>query len=122
MRKILSCFILILILIFPGSALADPPGTLRFNDSSKRYEFYSGSNWYLFSVGVGVVACSKKAALDFNNAVSAYRYCNGTVWIPIVGTPTLIACTKKGAMDFFNTSYHYCNGLVWMNMRGLLFS
>ena len=122
MRTFFLKMIIICTLMFSASAHAQLAGTLRFNTTQNRFEFYSGANWYLFSLGIGIAACTKRGALDFNNLLGVYRYCNGTVWVPIVGTATLTPCTKKGAMDFFSQSYHYCNGLVWVNMRGLLFS
>lgn len=103
-----------------ANAYAQTPGQWDYDQTERVYKFYDGSNWYEVGTGLGLIGCSKEAALDFVSATGSYRYCNGTVWIPIVGTVTLSGCSKKGARDYFNNSYHYCNGLLWVNMKGPL--
>src|SRR5262245_37591164 len=102
------------------AAHADQAGERRYNFTTKKYEFYDGSNWYNFNLGIALGVCSSEGAWDFDTLLSAYEYCDGDNWIKIVGTPTLSGCSPAAKMDYFSNSYYYCNGLVWMNMKGLL--
>jgi hypothetical protein len=99
-------------------ARAEQAGTMRYNSSTKMMEFYDGSAWYNFGIGLGLGACTTEGQMDFDNLLSNYKFCNGTTWIRIIGIPTLAVCSKKGEMDFNGSTFLVCNGLLWTNIKG----
>jgi hypothetical protein len=118
-----TLFLGIFLLIFAVSthpSYADKPGERRYNYATKKMEFYDGTNWYNFNLGVPLGGCTKEGEMEFNNLLSLYQYCNGSNWIRLIGSITLSGCSPKAKMDYFNNTYMYCNGLVWVNMKGLL--
>jgi hypothetical protein len=113
-------FICAVLTAFPAPAFADVAGERRYNFVTKKYEFYDGTDWYNFELGVPLGACTNEAEMEFSTLLSLYQYCDGTNWIRLVGTPTLSFCSQAGTLDYFSSSYYYCNGLVWVNMKGVL--
>lgn len=113
---------LLFIMVWPLSAQAQQAGTMRYDNVAKQYEFYDGTSWYYFGLGLALGSCTQEAAFDYDPllVVPSYKYCNGSNWIHIVGLVTLTACTQAGALDYRDGSFMYCNGLLWNNMKGAL--
>lgn len=103
----------------PVRAFADQAGAMRYNYVSKNMEFYDGTRWYNFGLGLALGACSREGAMEFDSLLAAYQVCNGTAWIKIVGIPTLSPCSNKGAMNFNGSTMLVCNGLLWTNIKGM---
>ncbi|MEZ5919354.1 MAG: hypothetical protein R3D66_05455 [Alphaproteobacteria bacterium] len=120
MPKALKALPLLLTIILPYSALAQNTGEMHYSTPDTRYEFFDGSNWYGFDLGIPLGVCTKEAEIEFDTLLSTYKYCNGAFWIPVAGIVTLSGCTQKGEVDFFNSAYHFCNGLLWVRMKGSL--
>lgn len=98
---------------------ADVEGSMRYNHASKQMEFYDGTRWYNFGIGLILGSCSQEGALDYEPLIlTSYQYCNGSNWVKIVGIPTLVICTKAGAMEYNGTTFLVCNGLLWTNIKG----
>lgn len=112
--------LVVFLLFIPHIAYAQQAGNMKYNFTTKQYQFFDGAQWYNLGLGVALGACTKEAAMDFEPLViTSYRYCNGTHWIRIVGVPTLSFCSRAGMMDFIGSTYRVCNGLVWTNIKGL---
>lgn len=111
---------LFVLVAFSSAAFAYKAGERRYNYVTKKYEFYDGSDWYNFNIGLPLGGCTREAEFEFNNTLSLYQYCNGTNWIRLVGIPTLTGCSGKAKMDYFSNTYMYCNGLVWVNLKGAI--
>lgn len=122
MRKFVLLLLFFICVTLAGASAhaADIAGQRRYNYVTKKYEFYDGTNWYNFELGLPLGACVTEAEMEFSTLLNLYQYCNGTNWIRLVGTITLGVCPQVGLMDYFSNSYYYCNGLVWVNMKGLL--
>jgi hypothetical protein len=114
------CLVCVVLAAASAPAFADVAGERRYNFVTKKYEFYDGTDWYNFELGVPLGACTNEAETEYSTLLGMFQYCNGTNWIRMVGTPTLSFCSQAGMMDYFSNSYYYCNGLVWVNMNGLL--
>ena len=109
---------------FAGSAQAAiQAGTRDYNFTTHQMQFYDGSNWYSFNIGIplGVCTPAQEGAMDFDNVLAVYQVCNGTNWVKIVGIPIALAfCSNKGEMEFTGGTYRVCNGLLWTNIKGTL--
>ena len=105
-------------------AAAQTAGTMRYNATIKNMEFYNGSNWFGFGLGVGLGACpaASEGTMEYDGLLNSYRLCNGTVWVTLLGTPTLAVCGSVGSIDYRSNTFMYCNGLLWMNLKGVLVS
>lgn len=119
-QKIYKALLPLLATILPYPAMAQSTGEMHYSTPDTRYEFFDGSNWYDFDLGIPLGVCTKEAEMEFDTLLSTYKYCNGTFWIPVAGIVTLSVCTKKGEINFFNGTYHFCNGLLWVRMKGSL--
>jgi hypothetical protein len=118
-RRLLSLLFFLTVYVWSCiPAYADIPGERRYNFVTHQLEFYDGSGWYNFGLGLSLGACTQEGSMEFNDLLSLYQYCDGTLWIRLVGIPTLSGCATKAEMDYFSDSYFYCNGLVWVNMKG----
>jgi hypothetical protein len=100
------------------SARADTAGTMRYNQSAGKMEFFNGTQWYYMSAGLPVGACTQAGSMDYNALLSAFQMCNGSNWIQILGSLTLNVCLTPGMMDYRNSTFMYCNGLLWLDMKG----
>jgi hypothetical protein len=100
------------------SARADTAGTMRYNATASKMEFFNGTQWYFFSVGLPVGACTQAGSMDYNTLLGAFQFCDGSNWNQILGGLTLNVCPTPGMMDYRNSTFMYCNGLLWLDMKG----
>jgi hypothetical protein len=115
---LLLCFGLFIFV--PAPVRAQAAGEMHYNTVDNRYEFFDGSNWFDFDLGIALGVCANEAEMEFDTLLSTYKYCNGVNWMLVAGTLTLSVCTAKGEMDFFSAAYHFCNGALWVKMKGSL--
>ncbi len=104
-----------------NAAHAQQAGTMRYNNVSKKMEFYDGDGWFNFALGVPVGACASEGTMDFDpllGILGSYRYCNGANWIEILGVTTLALCVKLGEIEVSGNKLQVCNGLFWVNIKG----
>ncbi len=113
---------LLFITVWAPNAHAQQAGTMRYNAAAKQYEFYDGTRWYYFGLGIALGACTNEAAFEYDPllVIPSYKFCNGTNWIRIVGITTLAVCSQARAIDYRNNSFMYCDGLFWNNMKGAI--
>ncbi|MDB5490861.1 MAG: hypothetical protein JWO78_710 [Micavibrio sp.] len=109
-------------MMFANAAQAATAGTRDYNYTTHQMQFFDGTKWYNFGLGLALGTCTTEGAMDFEPILSTYQVCNGTYWIKIVGIPTLAVCTKKGAMEFNGSTYLVCNGLLWTDIKGFMVS
>ncbi len=115
----MNCFLLALMVVFlsfSNAAFAQSAGTRDYNTSSKRYQYYDGSQWKNFRISLTLGVCAQEAQWDYNNVLNLYQYCNGTFWVKIIGTPRLAFCSKTAEMEYSGGTYLYCNGVVWVDI------
>ncbi|MEZ5814621.1 MAG: hypothetical protein R3E13_07900 [Alphaproteobacteria bacterium] len=126
MKKIVKLQFAALLLCFglftvvPAQTWAQTAGEMHYDTVDNRYEFFDGSDWFDFDLGITLGVCANEAEMEFDTLLSTYKYCNGTNWMPVAGTLTLSVCAAKGKMDFFSGAYHFCNGALWIKMKGSL--
>lgn len=111
---------IVMLFASPAPARAqDREGSMRYNAASKQMEFYDGTRWYNFGLGVALGVCDKPGAMEYEPLILiSYQYCNGTNWVKIVGIPTLSLCNSNGAIDYRQSTFMVCNGLLWTNIKG----
>ena len=95
---------------------AQVSGSIDYNQTLKRYEYFDGTAWKPFLLTITLLPCDREANMEYDSVLKSYRYCNGTNWTHIIGIPTLSACTQDGAKEYTGTHYRYCNGLLWVIM------
>lgn len=120
MKKVVLSMIFTLLVLLPAGAQAVTAGTLDYNPTSGRMQFYDGVQWYSFGIGLPGGACTTPGQMDYDTLLSTYKTCNGSVWTYVAGIPTLSVCTKEAEMEYTASSFYYCNGLLWVNMKGLV--
>ncbi len=107
-------------LVASPASSADQASTRRYNFVTKKMEFFDGTDWYNFNLGVALGACTNEAEMEYNTVLNLYQYCDGINWIRLIGALTLSGCSPAAKMDYFDDTYKYCNGLVWVDMKGPL--
>lgn len=108
-----------LLLFATPSHAQDRAGSMRYNPVSRQMEFYDGTRWYNFGLGLALGTCNTPGAMDYEPLILiSYQYCNGTNWVKIVGIPTLAVCNRAGMIDFRQSTFMVCNGLLWANIKG----
>ncbi len=117
----------IFVMLFANPVNAQTSGTMRYNSTAKKMEFFDGSQWFNFGISIGVGACTKAGAMDYDTLLGSYKYCNGATWVSIAVVPiSLYFCigTRPGTINYDSVrkSFLMCNGLAWTNMKGLLAS
>lgn len=113
---------LLFITVWSSSAHAQQAGTMRYNNAAKQYEFYDGTRWYYFGLGIALGSCTNEAAFEYDPllVIPSYKFCNGSNWIRIVGITTLAICSQVRAIDYRSNTFMYCDGLFWNNMKGAI--
>jgi hypothetical protein len=118
-KRILRTIIPVLFaLLFATAAQAQLAGTMQYNKSAGRMEFFDGLQWYYFAASLPAGSCSQPGSMDYNTLLNSFETCNGTVWTLVGGTVTLNTCPTPGMIDYIGSSFQYCNGLVWVDLRG----
>jgi hypothetical protein len=122
-RKLTAGAFLLLLLQFliANPAAAQQAGAMRYNGTTNKMEFYDGTGWYNFGLGLPVGSCSTPGTMDYDpllTILGSYRFCNGTSWIQIIGLTTLTPCAQKATIEVSGDKLQVCNGLFWVNIKG----
>ncbi len=120
MKRIILSAMFVFLAMMPSLAQAATAGTLDYNTTTGRMQFFDGVQWYSFSIGLPGGACTTAGQMDYDTLLSTYKTCDGSSWTYVAGIPTLSVCTKEAEIQYTASSFYYCNGLLWVNMKGLV--
>jgi hypothetical protein len=119
-RIIFIAAFFILMSVMPVAANAATAGTMEYNETAGRMQFYDGTQWYYFAAGLPGGSCSVPGQMDYDTLLSSYKTCNGSNWLYVGGLPTLSLCSQAGTMDYISSTFMVCNGLLWVNIKGVV--